>query len=122
MSAFGPHIKADSYAASKRVRRADSATTEHDSVGASGMTIGDAVDLTLETSSRPTTDGRRGTDLLTPREMEVAELVAEGLSNRVIAEKLVVSRRTVDGRVERILNKLGVGSRTQVVAWLSARE
>nr|EMP11152.1 hypothetical protein ISGA_5572 [Gordonia sp. NB41Y] len=61
------------------------------------------------------------TNPLTKREREVADLIAQGLSNRAIADQLVVSRRTVDGHVERILNKLGVGSRTQVAAWLHAR-
>ncbi|MDQ1178614.1 LuxR C-terminal-related transcriptional regulator [Rhodococcus sp. SORGH_AS_0301] len=123
VSAFGPHIQADSDEAFRRLRRTAPAATGHDSEGPSSrMTIGDAVDLALEIAA-PTVpaDAERGTHLLTSRELEVAELVAQGLSNRVIAEKLVVSRRTVDGHVERILNKLGVNSRTQVVAWLSAR-
>ncbi|MFJ3666852.1 ATP-binding protein [Streptomyces sp. NPDC090106] len=51
---------------------------------------------------------------LTAREREVAALVAEGLSNRQIAERLVISKRTADTHVERILAKLGITSRTQV--------
>jgi predicted ATPase/DNA-binding CsgD family transcriptional regulator len=54
---------------------------------------------------------------LTRREAEVAGLIAEGLSNRAIAERLVISHRTVDGHVERILAKLEFTSRTQVAAW-----
>ncbi|MBO1268000.1 helix-turn-helix transcriptional regulator [Arthrobacter sp. PO-11] len=56
---------------------------------------------------------------LTPREREIARLVAEGLSNRSIAETLVISPRTVDGHVENMLGKLGFGSRTQIAAWVS---
>jgi non-specific serine/threonine protein kinase len=51
---------------------------------------------------------------LTPREREVAHLVAENLSNREIAERLVISKRTADTHVEHILSKLGFTSRTQI--------
>ncbi|MFE7743311.1 ATP-binding protein [Nocardia sp. NPDC057455] len=55
--------------------------------------------------------------VLTARERQVAELLAQGLSNRQIAERLVVSPRTVDRHVENILCKLGFSSRAQVAAW-----
>ncbi|MBC6456402.1 LuxR family transcriptional regulator [Actinomadura sp. HBU206391] len=62
-----------------------------------------------------------GPALLTPREREVAELVAEGLSNRKIAERLYVAKRTVDAHVEHIFAKLGFTSRTQIAAWVTGR-
>jgi non-specific serine/threonine protein kinase len=58
---------------------------------------------------------------LSRRESEVAELVASGLTNRDIAARLVVSVRTVDVHVDRILTKLGFHSRTQLTAWAHQR-
>jgi predicted ATPase/DNA-binding CsgD family transcriptional regulator len=56
---------------------------------------------------------------LTRRELEVADLVAEGLSNRQIADKLVISPRTAEAHVEHILLKLGFTSRARIMAWVS---
>jgi predicted ATPase/DNA-binding CsgD family transcriptional regulator len=55
---------------------------------------------------------------LTGRELEIAGLVGEGLSNRQIAERLVISKRTVDAHIEHIYGKLGVSSRVQLASWL----
>jgi DNA-binding NarL/FixJ family response regulator len=60
---------------------------------------------------------RRPGDDLTPREREVLMLVAEGVSNRQIAETLVVSERTARTHVSAILGKLGLVSRTQAALW-----
>jgi DNA-binding NarL/FixJ family response regulator len=54
---------------------------------------------------------------LTGRERQVAGLIARGLSNRAIADELVVGERTVESYVGNILSKLGFNSRTQVAAW-----
>jgi NarL family two-component system response regulator LiaR len=56
---------------------------------------------------------------LTSREMEILGLIAEGLSNAAIAEKLVISENTVKGHVSNILGKLHLSDRTQaaVFAW-----
>ncbi|WP_433182754.1 ATP-binding protein [Actinoallomurus sp. CA-150999] len=60
--------------------------------------------------------------LLTRREREVAELIAQGMSNKDIAGKLVIAQRTAEGHVERILRKLGFTSRTQIAsAWTAQR-
>jgi DNA-binding CsgD family transcriptional regulator len=56
---------------------------------------------------------------LTPRELEVAGLIAEGMSNKSIAAKLVISQRTAEAHVEHIFGKLGFSSRTQVAAWVT---
>src|SRR5205823_1862425 len=58
---------------------------------------------------------------LTPREREVTRLVAEGMSNRQIAARLVISQRTAESHVENILSKLGFTSRTQIAAWAARR-
>jgi DNA-binding CsgD family transcriptional regulator len=55
---------------------------------------------------------------LTRREREIAALVAQGLTNREIAERLFIAERTAEGHVESIRNKLGFRSRTQVAAWV----
>jgi non-specific serine/threonine protein kinase len=54
---------------------------------------------------------------LTPREREVAVLIARGLSNREIAQALVITRRTADTHVMNILTKLELHARAQVAAW-----
>ncbi|MEU6711774.1 LuxR C-terminal-related transcriptional regulator [Nonomuraea sp. NPDC046802] len=55
---------------------------------------------------------------LTPREREIAELVTRGLSNRAIADELVISPATVARHVANILAKLGFSTRTQIAAWM----
>ena len=58
---------------------------------------------------------------LTAREREVAALVAQGSSNREIAEFLVVSERTVGAHISNILSKLEFASRTQIATWAVAK-
>jgi DNA-binding CsgD family transcriptional regulator len=63
-------------------------------------------------------DGARtvsGTAALTPREREVALLVADGLTNAELARRLYISPKTAAVHVSNILHKLGVSSRTEVV-------
>jgi len=60
----------------------------------------------------------RPDEALTRREREVAHLIADGMSNKEIAAKLVISRRTAEAHVEHILNKLGYTSRAQIAAWV----
>ncbi|MBT2555491.1 response regulator transcription factor [Arthrobacter sp. ISL-5] len=65
---------------------------------------------------------RRSGELLTVRESEVAALVAEGHSNRVIAQTLFLSERTVENHVSNILRKLGVVSRSAIAVWHVGRQ
>jgi predicted ATPase/DNA-binding CsgD family transcriptional regulator len=55
---------------------------------------------------------------LTPREAQIAELVSQGMSNKQLAAELVLSRRTVEGHVEKILQKMGFTRRTQIASWI----
>jgi len=54
---------------------------------------------------------------LSPRELEVLRLLADGHSSQHVADTLFISRRTVDNHVANILGKLDVGSRTAAVAY-----
>ncbi|SNS71069.1 non-specific serine/threonine protein kinase [Streptosporangium subroseum] len=58
---------------------------------------------------------------LTPRETEIAQLVAQGLSNKEIAASLVIAQRTAEGHIEHILSKLGFHSRAQIAVWVGER-
>lgn len=55
---------------------------------------------------------------LTRRELQIAQLVADGLSNKEIAARLVVSVRTAEAHVENILTKLSMHSRAQIAVWV----
>jgi non-specific serine/threonine protein kinase len=59
---------------------------------------------------------------LSARELEVARLVASGLSNRAIAADLFLSTATVKTHVSHILSKLGLESRVQIASWLAERD
>ena len=54
---------------------------------------------------------------LTPTETKVVQLVAKGLSNREVAEKLSVSRRTIESHVSNMLNKTSLKNRTELARW-----
>jgi non-specific serine/threonine protein kinase len=86
------------------------------------LSLDEAVAYALETGE-PTEPlaGPEPVSPLTPREGEVAQLVAEGLSNKQIAARLLISQRTAESHVENILAKLGFASRTQIAAWAARR-
>jgi pimeloyl-ACP methyl ester carboxylesterase/DNA-binding CsgD family transcriptional regulator len=68
-------------------------------------------------SAAPPAPAGRLHSVLTPREREVAALIAQGLANREIAKRLVITERTAEGHVQSILNKLGFNSRVEVATW-----
>jgi predicted ATPase/DNA-binding NarL/FixJ family response regulator len=79
-----------------------------------GLSRDDAIGLALADA-----EGPAAPDPLTPREVEIASLVADGLTNRAIAEQLVLSQRTVDTHVHNVRTKLGVHNRSQIAAWVT---
>jgi len=82
------------------------------------LDLDQAVAYALGEKPAPTTPAPTATDTartpLTKREQQVAELVAQGLSNKDIAARLVIAQRTAEGHVEHILAKLGFTKRTQL--------
>ncbi|MFJ8025698.1 ATP-binding protein [Streptomyces sp. NPDC096311] len=123
LSAFGPHLDHHHARCERQVLHALRAEVWEAALTEGGRMDHDrAIAYALDgpTATRPVVAPAAAGEVLTRREHEVAALVAEGLSNRQIAESLVLSPRTVDGHVERILAKLGFASRAQVAAWVAA--
>jgi DNA-binding CsgD family transcriptional regulator/tetratricopeptide (TPR) repeat protein len=94
-------------------------------LGGHGLTLVQAIAVALaEVEPRPVIDGtqpnKQGprTNQLSPREREVVQLVAQGLTSRDMARRLTVTERTVNTHLERIRDKLGVRSRAEITAWL----
>jgi predicted ATPase/DNA-binding CsgD family transcriptional regulator len=88
------------------------------------MSLDQAVAYALDEPAQPAASKRVAASgatatRLTRREQQVAELIAQGLSNKEIAATLVISQRTAEGHVENILTKLSFTSRSQVAAWLA---
>jgi non-specific serine/threonine protein kinase len=83
------------------------------------LTLDQAVDEALGVVAEPPGfETRKGpTPALTRREREVAVLIMRGLTNRQIAEHLVISERTVDNHVSNILEKLRFSARAQIAVW-----
>ncbi|ONI86289.1 hypothetical protein ALI22I_26795 [Saccharothrix sp. ALI-22-I] len=78
-----------------------------------------AITFALEEKTAKPAAGPRDTGPgLTRREVEIADLVAEGLSNKEIAARLVIAQRTAETHVENVLTKFGFSSRAQIAAWV----
>jgi NarL family two-component system response regulator LiaR len=95
------NVKADELATAIRAARAGKPTLSPE-----------AAQALIQRAARPAPPGHD----LSAREREVLSLIRQGLSNRAIAERLVISLSTVDFHVSNILGKLGVTSRTEAVA------
>ena len=121
VEAFGPHLSGEKAVMELRLRK-DLGVAAVDAAFAreSGVTKLAALErgLAVQRESAVGAGGRALPSPLTAREQEVAVRVADGLSNKAIADKLVISPRTVEGHVEHVLAKLGFTSRTQIVAWV----
>jgi non-specific serine/threonine protein kinase len=79
-----------------------------------------AIDLALR-ETPPATRRWHDDNPLTRRQQEVAQLVAQGLTDREVATRLTISIRTAESHVEQILARLGFRSRAQIAAWVVAR-
>ncbi|WP_245679580.1 ATP-binding protein [Actinomadura hibisca] len=79
------------------------------------MTIAEAIGLARGEAPPPIPEHAR--EPLNVRERQVATLVGEGLSNREIADRLTLAKRTVDSHIAHILAKLGISSRAEIAAW-----
>ncbi|HKS43885.1 MAG TPA: LuxR C-terminal-related transcriptional regulator [Amycolatopsis sp.] len=89
---------------------------EADTEAAVALALGEEAEREAEPAPAPA-----GGPQLTRRELQVANLIADGQSNKEIAATLVISQRTAETHVENILSKLGLNSRTQIAAWISRR-
>jgi predicted ATPase/DNA-binding CsgD family transcriptional regulator len=87
-----------------------------------GLALADAVVCALNEKPQGMPASAGPATRLTKREREVAELVAQGLTNKQIAARLVIAQRTAEGHVENILAKLGLTTRIQVATWVSERQ
>lgn len=121
VSAFGP-MATDHDAITARVRGAlgdGRYDTQHAKTATFDIERAIAYGLDEQPEEAPTTV----TDSpLSRRENEVAALIGKGLSNKAIAEQLVLSVRTIEGHVRRIHTKLGYSSRTQIATWTVSRD
>jgi DNA-binding NarL/FixJ family response regulator len=118
LAAFGPQLSA--FAEEHGPPSLQPPRADHGSIAQRFENLDEVIDFVL----RPEQDRsrtRRENSPLTKREHEVAVLIESGLSNREIAQRLVIAKRTADGHVERILAKLGFSSRAQVAAWMARR-
>jgi DNA-binding CsgD family transcriptional regulator len=86
-------------------------------VGDAAAVVDAVLEFLGEPRTRPSPPPGRRTGPLTERQLEVAALVAEGRTNRQIAERLGIEERSAEGHVERIRLRLGVTSRAQIAAW-----
>jgi DNA-binding CsgD family transcriptional regulator len=82
-----------------------------------------AIGLALDEPARVTAppSGDTGAPLAN-REAQVARLVADGLGNKQIAARLLISEHTVDSHIRNIMNKLGVSARAQIAAWMASAD
>ncbi|MDX5562696.1 LuxR C-terminal-related transcriptional regulator [Streptomyces sp. ID05-04B] len=119
ISAFGPPLGEDHTHCEQLVVRALGleAYERALAVGGGHDSPGQAIEQALDNDVEPTAPRDPGPSTLTRRELEVAALVAKGMSNRQIAATLVLSSRTVDFHVGNIRAKLGFRTRAQISGW-----
>ncbi|MFE7842805.1 ATP-binding protein [Streptomyces sp. NPDC057474] len=127
ISALGPHMVEQHDRCEEETIRVLGPAAYENALAEGGRHRGpdEAIAYALHTEVEPTatpTATASAPSPLTPREQEVAALVAEGMSNRQIASALGRSPRTVHGHVENILAKLGFASRARIASWWTANQ
>jgi HD-GYP domain-containing protein (c-di-GMP phosphodiesterase class II)/DNA-binding CsgD family transcriptional regulator len=95
----------------REARSVSAAATELRGEVTAGRLDGDAVDAVLRAAGHKVLRGRRWPAGLTTREVEVLRLVACGLSNKEIAHRMVISRKTVGSHIEHVYSKIGCSNR-----------
>lgn len=120
IGAFGPHIAATALASSEKFRK-KLVAKEPDGGPRRRLSPEEAVAATLGINLGTIAEEASAVaNPLTRRESQIAELVSQGLTNRQVADNLVLSPRTVDGHVERIFTKLNLSSRMQLASWVES--
>jgi DNA-binding CsgD family transcriptional regulator/tetratricopeptide (TPR) repeat protein len=115
-------VRLDLARCAQRMRRPAEFTANADEVRARAAAVGSALlELQLDRLVAGRDEGEESAGTLTAREFEVARLVGDGLTNREIAQTLVISPKTVSAHVEHILAKLGVARRTEIASWVSSQ-
>ncbi|WP_143169072.1 helix-turn-helix transcriptional regulator, partial [Rhodococcus koreensis] len=113
-----PHLRHHHEECERRTRRAlGDRAFEAEIRRGQALSLADALALDEEPRTAPLPRVDAAT-ILTRRERQVADLVAQGLTNGAIADRLVISPRTAQGHVEHVLAKLGFTSRAQIAAWV----
>ena len=114
-----PHHRKARYAAAVSIARARLSVPVFDEAWAAGAALSTeaAIDYALadEHAEPPAAHP------LSPREQEVAELIARGLTSREIATQLVLSEKTIDTHADHIRQKLGLRTRAEIATWVTAR-
>ena len=120
---IGPHAPFQTHARELATKSLGTAQFESEFEAGKRLSCDAAVRLALGESDQSTVAASVGADAspLAKREVEVAALVADGLSNKQIAARLFISERTVDSHIGHILNKLGVNSRSQIAVLMAPR-
>ncbi|MFC0107312.1 ATP-binding protein [Kibdelosporangium aridum] len=88
---------------------------------AEAFAVGTANGVSLASAAEYVLSGRDRSGPLTKREQQVADLVAQGATNKEIAGRLNISRRTAEVHVDHILRKLKFASRAQIAAWVAEK-
>jgi DNA-binding CsgD family transcriptional regulator len=83
--------------------------------------VGESAGWLLSKRSPRAVDVMAGSHPLSPREIEVAVLIAQGLTSKQVGRRLLIERGTVDTHVQHIYNKLNIDSRPQLAVWLVER-